>query len=176
MPKTYWILFVCVALLVSACGGGAPEPTAETLPTFTPEPTLVPTLQPSPLPTLQPSITPEPETTPTNTAVPAEAMLEEEVPPPLTMDLPDGWQLGSGVRLFNDIGDLRVVPFGFYTGPVTGGQGFIVVLWDFPNAVSGNPFLAEGTEPDLYVDGSAVVTPVDTRERLCDWYRFEDGL
>lgn len=152
MPKPYWILFVCVALLVSACGGGA-EPTAELLPTFTPEPTLVPTLQPSPLPTLQPSITPEPETTPTNTAVPAEAMLDEEIPPPLTMDLPEGWQFGSGARLFNDIGDLRVVPFGFYTGPVTGGQGFIVVLWDFPNATSGNPFLTEGTDPDLYVDG-----------------------
>jgi len=153
MLKPYWITLVCIGLLVSACGGGAPEPTAETLPTFTPESTLVPTLQPSPLPTLQPSITPEPDTTPTNTPVVADALLEEEVPPPLTLDLPEGWQEGSGARLFNDIGDLRVVPFGFYTGPVTGGQGFVVVLWDFPNATSGNPFLAEGTEPDLYVDG-----------------------
>lgn len=152
MLKRYWITLMVVSFLVSACGGTEP-PTADVLPSLTPEPTLVPTLQPSPLPTLQPSITPEPEVTPTETAVVVDAMLEEEVPPPLTLNLPAGWQSGSGVRLFNDIGDLRVVPFGLYTGPLTGGQGFIVVLWDFPNATSGNPFLADGTEPDLYVDG-----------------------
>lgn len=152
MLNRYLITLIFISLFLSACGG-TPPPTAGVLPSLTPEATLVPTLQPSPLPTLQASVTPEPDTTPTETPVVVDALLDEEVPPPLTMNLPEGWQEGSGARLFNDIGDLRVVPFGFYTGPVTGGQGFIVVLWDFPNATSGNPFLADGTDPDLYVDG-----------------------
>ena len=152
MSKRTLIAFTfIISFILTACGGDTP--TATPAPTFTPSPTLVPTLQASPIPTLQPSITPEPEVTPSETPVIVEAVLEEEVLPPLTMDLPEGWQFGSGARAFNDIGDLRVVPFGFYTGPVTGGTGFIVVLWDFPNATSGNPFLQEGVEPDLYVDG-----------------------
>jgi hypothetical protein len=152
MQKPYLIIFtLIVSLILTACGGDAPEPTA--LPVIPPTLTLVPTLQASPLPTLQPSITPEPDVTPSETPIVVEAVSEEEIEIPLTMDLPEGWQYGSGVRMFNDIGDLRIVPFGFYTGPVTGGQGFIVVLWDFPNATSGNPFMESGTEPDLYVDG-----------------------
>lgn len=141
-----------MSFVLVACGGTA-DPTAESLPTLTPTPTLVPTLQASPLPTLQPSITPEPEITPSATAVTVDNFIDEEFPPPLTMNLPGGWQFGSGARVFNDVGELRVIPFGIYTGPVTGGTGFIVVLWDFPNATSGNPFLEDGVEPDLYVDG-----------------------
>lgn len=146
------IPILLLSLILVACGN-APEPTLEVVATETPRPTLVPTLQPSPLPTLQPSITPEPEVTPTEEPMVMDNLIQEDLPPPLTMDLPDGWQFGSGARVFNDIGELRVVPFALYTGPVTGGTGFIVILWDFPNATSGNPFMQEGTEPDLYVDG-----------------------
>jgi len=152
MQKIILIVFtLIVSLILTACGGDAPEPTA--LPVVPPTLTLVPTLQASPLPTLQASITPEPDVTPSETPIQVQAVAEEDVPPPLTMDLPDGWQFGSGVQAFNDIGDFRIVPYGFYTGPVTGGQGFIVVLWNFPNATSGNPFTDDGTVPDLYVDG-----------------------
>ena len=165
MSKPYLIAFTLIfSLILAACGSNTPEATA--LPALPPTLTLVPTLQASPLPTLQPSITPEPEVTPSSTPILVEAVLKEEVPPPLTMDLPDGWQFGSGVQAFNDIGDLRIVPYGFYTGPVTGGQGFIVVLWDFPNAISGNPFLDDGTEPDLYVDGLRLLRLV-VLEREC---------
>lgn len=153
MHKTSLTIFIVIAcLLVTACGGTA-EPTAQALPTESPTPSPVPTLQASPLPTLQPSITPEPDVTPTATGVPIDPLIEEEVPPPLTLDLPDGWQFAYNVRIFNDVGDLRIVPFAFYTGPVTGGTGFIVLLWDFPNATNGNPFLSEGLQPNLYVDG-----------------------
>ena len=75
----------------------------------------------------------------------------DPIPPPVEFDLPDGWQFGFDIRVFSDIGELRAVPFSFYTGPVTGGQGFIVMLWDFPNVI-GNPFLESG-QPNLYHDG-----------------------
>jgi hypothetical protein len=165
MQKIYLIVFTLIfSIILTACGGDAPEPTA--LPVVPPTLTLVPTLQASPLPTLQPSITPEPEVTPSATPIQVEAVTDEEIIPPLTMDLPEGWQYGSGIRMFNDIGDLRIVPFGFYTGPVTGGTGFIVALWDFPNATSGNPFMADGTQPDLYVDGLRLLRLV-ILEREC---------
>lgn len=165
MQKPYLIAFTLIfSLILTACGGDASEPTA--LPVVPPTLTLVPTLQASPLPTLQPSITPEPDVTPSETPIMVEAVSDEEVPPPLTMDLPDDWQFGSGVQAFNDIGDLRIVPYGLYTGSVTGGQGFIVVLWDFPNATSGNVFLEDGTEPDLYVDGLRLLRLV-ILEREC---------
>lgn len=153
MRNHHLIVFTLILSVILAACGGTTEPTAQVAPTEPPTPTLVPTLQASPLPTLQPSITPEPKVTPSETPMIMDNLIEEEMPPPLTMDLPDGWQYGSGARVFNDIGELRVVPFALYTGPVTDGTGFIVVLWDFPNATSGNPFMQEGTQPDLYVDG-----------------------
>lgn len=154
MRYFHLMMFTLILTILLAACGGSPEPTAQSAPTEPPTATLVPTLQPSPLPTLQPSITPEPDVTPTATAAIFDSLMEnEEITPLLSMTLPDGWQFGSSVRVFNDIGELRPLPFSLYTGPVTGGIGFIVVLWDFPNATSGNPFLAEGTQPDLYVDG-----------------------
>lgn len=153
MRTYYLIVFTLVLSLVLAACGSADEATPQLAPTEPSTPTLVPTLQASPLPTLQPSVTPEPDVTPTETPMVMDNLIEEEIPPPLTMNLPEGWQFGSGARVFNDIGELRVVPFALYTGPVTNGTGFIVVLWDFPNATSGNPFMQEGTQPDLYVDG-----------------------
>lgn len=155
MPKPVLALsLLLITLFIAACGGTA-EPTAEALPTETMTPTPVPSLQASPLPTLQASVTAETEIeiVPTGTQVALDPLIGEEIPPPLTMSLPDGWQFGYDVRVFNDIGELRAVPFALYTGPVTGGTGFIVVLWDFPNATDANPFLQESIKPNLYVDG-----------------------
>ena len=165
MQKITLMVFTLVfSVILTACGGDAAEPTA--LPVLPPTLTLVPTLQASPLPTLQPSITPEPDVTPIDTPIPVQAVAEEDVILPLTMNLPDGWQYGSGVQAINDIGELRIIPYGLYTGAVTGGQGFIVVLWDFPNATAGNLFIEDGAEPDLYVDGLRLLRLV-ILEREC---------
>ena len=149
MLKRLMVVSIIFMVFVVACTPTAQEEQSTIVPSDVP--TLVPTLQPSPLPTLQPSITPEPPTTPTSTPIPIRALAGEEVLPPFDISLPEDWLVGYDVRIFNDIGDLRTVPFAFYTGPVTGGTGFIVVWWDFPNAVSSNPL--DNAQPDLYVDG-----------------------
>ncbi len=145
------ILWLSGLLIVAAACSGNPVATETPAPpTLTP--TLVPT--PSPVPTLQEIIiaTDTPAPTPTSDVVvipiTVEPLLGEEVIPPITIDLPEGWQVGYDAFTHYDIDTFRSTPFAFYTGPVTGGQGFIILLWGFPNFTS--PF--EG-QIDLFRDG-----------------------
>ncbi len=131
-----------IALLLAACTGGTP-------PTDTPPtepPTLVPTA--TNLPTLQPSITPEPSIVPTETFIPVtvESLLGEEIPPPINISVPEGWLSGTDALLLADLdGRLRSIPVAIYTGPVTGGTGYIVLFWGFPNLA---PIGAENSDMD----------------------------
>ncbi|MCC6614683.1 MAG: thioredoxin domain-containing protein [Anaerolineae bacterium] len=77
----------------------------------------------------------------------------QEIPPPLEMTLPDGWRVRHDTLLLGDVDAMRSVPFSYYTGPVTGGTGSIVLLWGFPNLVAGNPFDTSGLQVDLFTDG-----------------------
>ncbi len=79
-------------------------------------------------------------------------LLGESFPPPLTLDLPDGWAQGDDTLLLDDVAGVRAIPFTLYTGPVEGGTGSIVLLWRFPN-VSLNPLATTPEAPDLYADG-----------------------
>jgi hypothetical protein len=79
-------------------------------------------------------------------------LLGESFPPPLTLDLPDGWAQGDDTLLLDDVAGVRAIPFTLYTGPVEGGTGNIVLLWRFPN-VSLNPLATTPEAPDLYADG-----------------------
>lgn len=101
---------------------------------------------------------PPPEATAEMTAEPEEVYIVEpltgqQIPPPLELELPEDWQTGYDQLVFVDVGELRVMPFALYTGPVSGGQGFIVLLWGFPNITTGNPFAQEYLLPNLYTDG-----------------------
>lgn len=81
-----------------------------------------------------------------------EPLLDGAIQPPITLDLPDGWQTGYATLLLEDFDGPRGVPVAIYSGPVTGGVGTIVLLWGFPNIVSPRA----GNEPlqtDLYLDG-----------------------
>lgn len=77
----------------------------------------------------------------------------QEIPPPLELALPDGWRVRHDTLLLGDVDAMRSVPFSYYTGPVTGGMGSVVLLWGFPNLVAGNPFDASSLQVDLFTDG-----------------------
>lgn len=143
--------FVLLLLLVAAC---APTPPTATLaPSVTPSPwpTLVPTLTSSPVPTLQPSITPAPTLTPTPLQI--SPLIGYDIEPPISIDLPSDWQRGYDTIAYNDVGTTRSIPFALYTGPVTGGRGFIVLLWNFHSVTTSNPYSEAFGVRNLYADG-----------------------
>lgn len=86
-----------------------------------------------------------------------EAADDQEIDPPLTIILPDDWRRGNSTLLMRDIvpddvDGLRLLPFTLYTGPVTDGEGFIVLLWGFGSVMAFNPLMEIGA-PDLWADG-----------------------
>ncbi len=153
MSLMRYILLLTI-LLIAACA-----PQAATTPTDAPTPTAiptdVPTLEPSSFPTLQPSITPMPAAT--DTPFQINPLIGEIVPPPLEIDLPDDWEFGYDTVIINDIGDLRPIPFALYTGPVTDGRGFIVLLWGFPSVTSGIPIDEGYGVPNITLDGTRLL-------------------
>ncbi|RMF77593.1 MAG: hypothetical protein D6737_17265 [Chloroflexi bacterium] len=145
------LIMTGMLLLVAACSAVSNE---ENLPTLVPSNTPLPAPSQTPVPvdTATPLATTTPEEPPV--VITLDATLGEAIDPPLTIDLPAGWDAPlSDILLLNDIGDLRGIPFTVYSGPVTGGTGNIVLLWGFPNLTPGNPFEAEAAEVDLWADG-----------------------
>ncbi len=90
-------------------------------------------------------ITPEPVIT-------IQPLMDDALPPPIAIDLPDGWGAGYATLLLQDLDGARGVPAAVFSGPVTGGAGTIVLLWGFPNVLPPG----SGDAPqqiDLYLDG-----------------------
>jgi protein-disulfide isomerase len=81
-----------------------------------------------------------------------EPLVGEPIPPPLTLQLPDGWGFAYDVLRLEDIDGIRTIPFAVYQGEVTGGIGTIVLLWGFPQLVSTNPQVSSATEPNIWAD------------------------
>lgn len=77
----------------------------------------------------------------------------QEIPPPLTLTLPEDWRTRHDILLLGDVDGMRSIPFSYYSGPVTGGTGNIALLWGFPNLVVGNPFDTASIQVDLFTDG-----------------------
>lgn len=89
-----------------------------------------------------------------------EPLMGDQIPPPFTIALPEGWLTGLDVLVLRDIDGIRNIPFAIYQGPVTGGMGTIVVLWGFPNLIAGNldaAITGAAVTPDLYSDGSRLL-------------------
>jgi hypothetical protein len=154
-PCSLLITLCCL----TACAT-APTPTATLVPSLTPSP--IPTLQPSPtdLPTVVQNLvivsaTPDPLATPSETpgVVPIEPVTMNGIAPPLTLSLPSDWETLSTNFLVEDVVGLMALPLTVYRGPVTGGTGYIAVLWAFANLSGGNPFQADASQVDLYADG-----------------------
>jgi len=112
----------------------SPRPTRTPLPTRTPSPTLDPT-----------ALAVAGTATPTGTLPP----VLPGKPPPLTLDLPEGWEtvhLEVPFRSFD--GRLRSVALSVYYGPLSdGAQGYIYLYWGFPNVVDFDG------EYNLWADG-----------------------
>ncbi len=75
MPRRIWI-FVIVAMMVSACGGGPPVVTPTVAPTNTAPPTAVVQALPTVTPIIRPTDTSTPTPRPTNTPVPTNTATE----------------------------------------------------------------------------------------------------
>jgi hypothetical protein len=133
-----------VAVLAACAPAPAPEPSAS------PAPTLVPTATPLTRPTLPPANTaqPTPNVSPTPTPILIDPLTGVRTAPPLTLDLPEGWRFGYDTIIFEDVGDLTYVPIALYKGPVTGGTGTIVLVWNFRSVTSGIP------QPDSALDSA----------------------
>ena len=83
-------------------------------------------------------------------------LTKDHIAPPLTINLPPGWSHAYDAIVLQDIDGIRPIPFALYKGPVTGGTGYIVLLWGFPNLVVG---VASGglIEPDIWIDGTRLL-------------------
>jgi hypothetical protein len=75
------------------------------------------------------------------------------VNPPFSIALPDGWGSHFDTALLPELGELVPIPLALYQGPVSGGTGTIVVLWDFRSVTTANPFDAAYGQINLWVDG-----------------------
>lgn len=151
---------ILLALILTACGGNGDSPTV------TPLPTIPPTLVATSTPTEESPLTPiGEESTPelmAFTATPegivqqivVEAAEGQEVPPPINVVLPAGWTQINSTIAFPDIGSIMsVLPFTLFRGPVTGGQGYIIVLWGFSSIAPGSPRSERYGQFNLGVDG-----------------------
>lgn len=145
------LLGMLVVVSLAACGGeSTPTPTS----TLTASPVPTSTYTPMPTTTPPPTNTPPPTQTPapiTTVEVIMEVDQGQEIPPPIRIVLPEGWSQQDYMHLYADIdGQYRLLPFTTYRGSVTGGEGFILLLWAFENVVG--PF-GQSATINLYADG-----------------------
>jgi protein-disulfide isomerase len=95
--------------------------------------------------TVAAQVTPQPVVT-------IEPLMDDAIQPPILLELPENWAVGYATLLLEDLDGARGVPAAVYSGPVSRGNGTIVLLWGFPNVVAPN----SGEAPlqiDLYLDG-----------------------
>lgn len=151
MNARFWSLALCIFVAISACSSAPATPTV----TPTPLPTLVPSDTPAPPKTATPAPTASPTLvlTPTPTSVQLDPLTGVKVAPPLDITLPDDWKFGYDTIAFQEVGEVTYVPIALYQGPVTGGEGTIVLVWNFRSITAGNPFQSGVGTPNLYVDG-----------------------
>ncbi|MFW5748837.1 MAG: hypothetical protein ACOCYT_04405 [Chloroflexota bacterium] len=113
------------------------------------EPTPTPPNIPYALPFLRTPLPPT-EPPPDFVIAPAEG---QEIDPPISIELPDDWVSLNNTVMIRDLTGLRLIPFTVYTGPVTDGQGYIVLLWGYETiGRQGNPLAGEQPEYGPYLD------------------------
>jgi hypothetical protein len=140
-------------LILSACAGNSVTTTT------TPLPTLVATNTALVRPTLPPVFTPTPGAivTATSTPVLIDPLTGVAVEPPINMTLPEGWGFAYDTFIYQELGQLNYIPFALYQGPVTGGTGSILLLWNFPSIAAASD---SSTELNMYVDGLRLLRSV----------------
>jgi len=89
---------------------------------------------------------------PTPTPVPLDPLLSIGVEPPMEITLPDDWLFGYDTLAYRDIdGSIQTALVAVYTGPVTGGTGWLILTWGHSSVV--NPFEMETPERAVFLDG-----------------------
>ena len=152
-----FILIVALLVMVG-CSGSGSDPTSTPTNTPTLLPSLTPTIAPSatPFPTLEPQ--PEVTVEPTDLIeIVVEGSEGAEVPPPINIQLPEGWDQIDGTQPVMDIQGLTAYPFTIYFGPVTGGRGVIVVMWGFSSITTGSPSAENFGQFNLGLDASRLL-------------------
>lgn len=155
-----------IGCLLVACGGDSEESAPTLAATLAPSLTFTPFVTETPIATpagvnaeateavLSPEETEEPEV-----QFVVEAAEGEAIDPPVSVVMPEGWVTQNNTALVQDIfmdearGNLRVIPFSYYTGPVSGGTGFIVLVWGFDSYAISNPLAEDFGEINLWRDG-----------------------
>ena len=134
------------------------EPSPEATPNVSP--TAAPT---QPRPTLTPAeptrapVTPTVRPTsaaiePPDAATPTEAKIFPGTPPPLTLDLPPGWQAAHILLPFRTPVTVSEVPMSLYEGALPGGaSGHLFLFWGFPNVTGPSG------EIDLWTDALQIL-------------------
>ncbi|MCU0497056.1 MAG: hypothetical protein MUF87_06855 [Anaerolineae bacterium] len=158
------VTVIGLALITTACNpSSASTPTQEVrVVTATDAPTLVPTstLTPPITPTLTPDLTltsPTPDLAATDELNVLE-VVEMNFGAPLRINFPDGWTQVDAALPLNEAGTTVFLPFTVFRGEVTGGTGFITVLWGFQNVTNVDPGLEAGAQIDLRADGIRLLT------------------
>jgi len=144
------------ALLLACAACTPPQPTPAPSPTVTGQATTAPSETPFRRATLPPTFTPPPVTpslvpAPSQTPVLISPLTGSAVPPPLSLTLPQGWRFGHDTIIFQDVDTFSDVPLALYEGPVAGGQGTIVLLWNFPSFVPFSP--QDSAQERIWLDG-----------------------
>jgi len=135
----------------------SPEPTSTaataapvTTPTepVTPRPSRTPT-EPAPTSTARPTSA---AIVPDDAATPTEARIFPGTPPPLSLDLPAGWEAAHILLPFRTPVSVSEVPLSLYEGPLSGGAtGHLYLFWGFPNVTGPSG------EIDLWTDALQIL-------------------
>ncbi len=178
MPHVLMMALIVLLSLSACAGAGSPAPSPDVVPdtdavqplsvaptaSFTPVATSTATPLPSATFTASPTSTAGPTQTLDPTAqaaqelplITAEPVFLTDLPMPVRMVFPEGWavEAQNAALPIDDQGIMALLPFAAYSGPVTGGTGYIVVLWGFDSVMPAPPIEGFATpEADLWADG-----------------------
>jgi hypothetical protein len=153
VPLRLLIAGLMFALFLAACSNEPAPPLATSLPTAVATNTIAALPTDTPAPTITATSSPDVSATPTIPVITVEPVTNQLIPPPIDLQLPEGWQLGYQSIIIPEIDRARVYPVAFYTGPVTGGTGWLVIVWGFINVTEPVPGLGESSPINLWSDG-----------------------
>ncbi len=89
---------------------------------------------------------------PIETPVVLDPLLSIGVQPPIDIDLPRDWLFGYDTLAYQDIdGSVQTTLIAVYTGPVTGGTGWLILAWGHNSVM--NPFEMESESRAIFLDG-----------------------
>jgi len=151
-------------LLDTPAAPGAPDADRTALPTLAASPSAAAAARSTRTPEHTPTFTafPPPDAaattgTPGEPLTPTARAVWPGTPPPLTLDLPQGWQSAHVLLPFRTLSAIREVPLSLYEGALPGGaSGHLYLFWGFPNVTSPSGEINLWTDALQILRGSLV--------------------